>query len=129
MADHHGHDAHSGHGEMGHVSPIAQLLVVFTALIVLTAITVGVSRYVNLGWMSLFVAMVVATMKGTLVCLYFMHLRYDRPFNAIAFCSGFVFLGLFLFFAMTDSGLYQRDIERYASDFPTPAPTPGSVIG
>jgi cytochrome c oxidase subunit 4 len=122
MSDH-GHDAHGhGHGEMGHVSPISQLVLVFSALIVLTVITVVVSKGFNLGWLSLAVAMLVATMKGTLVCLYFMHLRYDRPFNAIAFCSGFIFLGLFLFFAMTDSGQYQRDIERFEADYPA-APT------
>ena len=51
---------------------------IFGALMVLTVITVGVS-YVHLPLaMAVLVALVVATIKGSLVALYFMHLLYER---------------------------------------------------
>lgn len=51
---------------------------IFGALIVLTIITVGVS-YVHLPVAAaVTVALIVATMKGSLVALYFMHLLHER---------------------------------------------------
>jgi cytochrome c oxidase subunit 4 len=51
---------------------------IFGALMVLTIITVGVS-YVHLPIaMAVFVALVVATIKGSLVAMYFMHLLHER---------------------------------------------------
>ena len=51
---------------------------IFGALMVLTVITVGVS-YVHLPLaMAVLVALVVATIKGSLVALYFMHLLHER---------------------------------------------------
>jgi cytochrome c oxidase subunit 4 len=51
---------------------------IFGALMVLTIITVGVS-YVHLPIaMAVIVALVVATIKASLVALYFMHLLHER---------------------------------------------------
>ncbi len=51
---------------------------VFGALMALTIITVGVS-YVHLPVaMAVTVALVVATIKGSLVAMYFMHLLHER---------------------------------------------------
>ena len=51
---------------------------IFGALMVLTIITVAVS-YVHLPVaMAILVALVVATIKGSLVALYFMHLLHER---------------------------------------------------
>ena len=51
---------------------------IFGALMVLTVITVGVS-YVHLPLaMAVLVALVVASIKGSLVALYFMHLLHER---------------------------------------------------
>ena len=47
---------------------------------VLTVATVGVT-YVDMGRFNLVVALGVAAVKASLVGLYFMHLRYDSPFN------------------------------------------------
>lgn len=55
-------------------SHIGKYLAVFGALLVLTAVTVGVS-YLHLGIaMAIIVAMIVAVTKGSLVAAYFMHL-------------------------------------------------------
>jgi cytochrome c oxidase subunit 4 len=53
-------------------------LMIFGALMVLTIITVGVS-YVHLPLaLAVTVALVVATIKGSLVAMYFMHLLHER---------------------------------------------------
>ncbi len=96
----------------GHVVDIRILLGVFAALMVLTAITVAVS-YFDFGALNLAVAMGVATVKATLVALFFMHLRYDSVFNSIVFLIGVAFLGLFLSITMLDTLEYQGDVERY----------------
>jgi len=97
---------------LGHVVPVQTLLGVFAALIVLTYITVFVST-LDVGRWSLWVALAVATAKGSLVVLYFMHLRYDSPFNAFIFATALAFLGLFLGIVMLDSIEYQPDIQTF----------------
>ena len=53
-------------------------LYVFLALAILTAVTVGVS-YVDLGIAGgIVIALIVATIKGSLVALYFMHLNHEK---------------------------------------------------
>lgn len=53
-------------------------LTIFGALMVFTIITVGVS-YVHLPIaFAVIVALVVATIKGSLVAMYFMHLLHER---------------------------------------------------
>ncbi|MBL8600305.1 MAG: cytochrome C oxidase subunit IV family protein [Myxococcales bacterium] len=99
----HGHD---GHGEddgkvHAHVSPVLFLIAIFGALIFLTVVTVAVS-YVDLGAANNAVAVGVATLKASLVAAFFMHLRYEKPFNTLVFLGAFVFLGLFMFFTLND---------------------------
>jgi cytochrome c oxidase subunit IV len=54
-------------------------LMVFGALLVLTLTTVGVS-YLNLPETeTVIVALVIATMKASLVAMFFMHLKGERP--------------------------------------------------
>src|SRR5438132_10959244 len=54
-------------------------VMVFIALACLTAITVGIS-YLHLGsrWMNIAVALLIATIKGSLVAAYFMHLISEK---------------------------------------------------
>ena len=49
------------------------------------------------------IAMLIASLKASLVALFFMHLRWDKPMNAIIFCSTLFFLGLFLIGCYTDA--------------------------
>jgi cytochrome c oxidase subunit 4 len=86
------------------------LVGVFAALLILTFITVVVAGF-DFGGLNIWVAMGVATVKAVLVGLYFMHLRYDSKFNLFIFLSSFVFLSLFLGFAMMDSSQYQNQIQ------------------
>jgi len=51
-------------------------LIVWLALLVLTAATVGISFF-NLGLWNAAGALTIASLKATLVALYFMHLRHE----------------------------------------------------
>ena len=102
-ADAHADDEH-GHGP--HVVPLKVLFGIFVALLVLTYITVAVTM-IDLGSLNLWIAMGIATVKGALVVLYFMHLRYDSPFNSIIFLTAIVFLFLFLGITIMDTIAYQ----------------------
>ncbi|MDE0960036.1 MAG: cytochrome C oxidase subunit IV family protein [Planctomycetota bacterium] len=97
------------HPEFGHMTGPTLLLTILTMLLFLTWATVAVS-YIDLGSMNVVVAMGVATIKATLVSLYFMHLRWDRPFNAVIFVGSLFLLGLFLGFALLDTGEYKEAI-------------------
>ena len=117
-------DAGGGHGEEGHVEghvvPLSVLATVWGTLIVLTVLTVA-ATYVDLGRFNLWLALIIATMKGSIVALYFMHLRWDRPFNAVVFVSSLLFVAIFVGIALMDSGAYAPDlIPGYAPGMPTP---------
>ena len=57
---------------------VKKYLYVFLALAILTAVTVGVSR-VDFGIAGgIVIALIVATIKGSLVALYFMHLNHEK---------------------------------------------------
>ena len=106
MAAH--HDDHDGHGHddgavHAHVSSVKFYVGIFLALIALTLLTVGVS-YVHLGPANLAVAVVIASLKATLVVMFFMHLRYDSKFNAVIFISGLLFIGVFFAYTLNDTG-------------------------
>ena len=94
---------------LAHVVPLKFMVAVWATLIFLTIVTVGVT-YVDLGSMNLVVAMLIATVKGTLVCLYFMHLRWDRPLNAIVFGTALLMLAIFITIALLDTTQYQHQI-------------------
>ena len=92
----------SAHSGLGHVVPVWLLAAVFGALLVLTGLTVAVA-HVDLGNMNLYLALGIATVKATLVVLFFMHLFWDRPFNSLIFIGCLLFVSLFIGIALTDS--------------------------
>lgn len=92
-----------------HVVPGTVLLAVWAALMVLTAVTVA-ATWVDLGKLNLFLALAIATVKAALVVLYFMHMRYDKPFNAIVFIGALAFVALFVFFSLLDTTAYQGEM-------------------
>ena len=99
--------AHHDDGKVhAHVAPALFYWGIFAALIVLTFITVAVS-YVDFGSANTVIAMLVATIKATLVASFFMHLSHDKPFNSIILVMSFVFLGIFIF--LTDQDLSTRN--------------------
>ena len=104
------HDAPSPAHGVAHILPLKTLLIVFGSLVVLTVLTVA-ATLVNLGEYNLYLALVIAAAKGTLVILYFMHLRYDRPFNLVVFLTCLVFVVLFIGGTLTDTLTYQHQVQ------------------
>lgn len=92
-----------------HVLPLRTYLTVAGALFVLTAVTYGVS-FIHLGEFNIIVALLIATVKASIVALIFMHLKYDNKLFMTVFVSAIVFLGLFLSLTMLDT-MHRGDID------------------
>ncbi len=109
-----GNDAHE-HGD--HAVSLWVLVAVWLTLMGLTAATVAIAQ-LDLGRLDLVFAMAIATIKATLVCLFFMHLYWERPIMGMMFlgCLGFVFL--FITLVLTDSAEYMPSIEAHQRDDP-----------
>ncbi len=105
--------ASPAHGEtIAHVVPVRVLLAVFAVLLALTALTVA-ATWVDLGQWNLWIAIGIATVKASLVALYFMHLRYDNPFYALIFVTALVFLAVFLSLTLMDTLQYAPTIDNW----------------
>jgi caa(3)-type oxidase subunit IV len=90
---------HSSHHH--HILPNKMAIGIGGTLLFLTAVTVWIAG-VDLGPLNFFVAMVVATIKALLVCLFFMNLLYDRRENGVIFGTSFLFLAIFIVLTATD---------------------------
>jgi len=129
-ADHGGE--HDGHHH--HITPLSTLLGVFGALVVLTIFTVlfahpdikALAQWFirqqfydmsdgELVRFSTHLAMVIASVKGILVALYFMHLRHDRPFNVIMFIFTMLIVALFIGYVLMDTTQYTKN-ESYRTN-------------
>ena len=93
---------------------------VLGALLVLTIITVQAS-YLDFGAFNTVVALLIASVKASLVALFFMHLRHDK-FNAVIFVGGLLFLAVFLIWTMFDIATRQTilpsNLKEPVKEFP-----------
>ena len=85
-----------------HIVPLKIYLRVGAVLLFLTVITVAVSQF-DFGEFNLIVAMAIAAVKGILVVLFFMHLKYDNKFYMIIFTTALIFLAVFIILTMMDT--------------------------
>ena len=104
------HTEHDSH----HIIPMKILLRVFGGLVILTILTVAVSR-VDLGILNVPVALGIAGMKSALVVLFFMALKYDKGVNSMVFTVGTVFVAVFLFFTLLDVS-FRGDLGNVATE-------------
>lgn len=75
-----GHDTE--HEHLGHVVSFDLFLKIFIALLILTVVTVAVAKMPMFdfgGNWNIVIAMLIASVKAALVCLFFMHLKYENP--------------------------------------------------
>jgi cytochrome c oxidase subunit 4 len=106
-------DEHEAHV---HVVPPKILLGVFAALLFLTFATVAVT-WVDFGrTANVWVALTIAAIKSALVALYFMHLRWDSPFNSVILIAALFFVALLI-------GIIVLDTSEYHINFHVPPPT------
>ncbi len=96
------------HG-VGHVVSLRLLFTVLGALLLLTCVTVGIT-WIDLGGLNVAAALAIALVKAFLVALYFMHLRWDRPFNGLILIFSLALVALFIGLSLLDSIAYQPDV-------------------
>jgi len=132
IQDHtHAHRAHADHDKNAPKLYLGILII----LLILTCITVAAS-YVQFGsgMANVAIALTIATIKATLVALFFMHLLHDRPMNSVIIVMAFAFLGLFLGFDYTDvasrEALLPANLKVVKPGAPTspPGAAPGTLI-
>jgi cytochrome c oxidase subunit 4 len=84
-------------------SHLPRYLAVWVGLMVLTATTWGLSRFHIPGAAGVAVALTIATAKGALVALFFMHL-YDQPGpNRLVLLTSLVFVTLLVSLVLLDN--------------------------
>ena len=84
-----------------HIVPISLYVGIWATLMVCTGLTVFAAS-VDLGIFNIVVALVIATLKGTLVVLFFMHLRYSTKLTMITVVAAIFFLIILFSLSMTD---------------------------
>ncbi len=103
MADAH---AHAEHGDdyyvHAHITPARTYVLVLATLLFLTFLTV-LAYNVHLGDWNLFVAVLIATIKASIVGTWFMHLKYEQRFNLIFFLGSLFFVIIFLGYTVNDT--------------------------
>jgi len=84
-----------------HVIPPRVYLAVFAALLALTATTTAVA-FVDLGVMNVVVMLAIAVVKGLLVVLFFMHVRYSPRLTWLVVASGFTWFAILVALTLSD---------------------------
>ena len=88
-----------------HVLPKSIYFGIFAALIALTALTTAVA-YVDLRAWNTVVALVIAVCKGTLVVLFFMHLKYQPGLTRVVLLAAIMWLVILI--GITSSDVFTR---------------------
>lgn len=89
---------------MSDTAPITEyktFALILGLLLILTAVTVGAS-YINLGHLNVWVALMIASTKSSLVLLYFMHLKYEGGVIKWSFVSTIIALAIMISFTFWD---------------------------
>jgi len=79
------------------IVPVKTYVAVFVSLLVLTFVTVFVTRF-DFGAFNLIVALAIALLKAGLVVMIFMGLKWNKSFDRLAFFGSLGFL--FIFFSL-----------------------------
>jgi cytochrome c oxidase subunit 4 len=86
---------------MSHVVPMSMYVSIWATLMVFTGLTVFAAT-LELGIFNIVVALLIATIKGTLVVLFFMHLRYSTKLTMVTVIAAIFFLFILFGLSMTD---------------------------
>jgi cytochrome c oxidase subunit 4 len=91
----------SEHEHTEHIVSPGTYLIIITTLLALTGITVF-AAFVDLGRFNIAVALLIATIKATLVVLIFMHAKYAPERTKLVIIAGIFWLALLLFMTLSD---------------------------
>jgi cytochrome c oxidase subunit 4 len=84
------------------IVPVKTYVLIFLALLALTALTTGVA-FIDLGAeFNTIVALTIAVVKALLVILFFMHVKYSSGLTKMVIVGGFFFLALLVAFTLAD---------------------------
>jgi len=95
--------SHNNHDE--HVTPYKTYLIVWGILTVLTVVTVAVARQ-DFGSLNIVFALVIASIKATVVALFFMHLKYEDSITWVFALYPLFLLGLLI--GLTSVDIFNR---------------------
>jgi cytochrome c oxidase subunit 4 len=93
------------HESVHHIGSISTYVLVFTALLVGTGLTVYAAfQNIEIAGISINapIALAIGTIKATLVVLFFMHVKDSSRLTKITVISGVFWLGILLTLTMTD---------------------------
>ena len=89
-----------------HIVPVKIYVTIFLALLVGTAMTV-MAAFVDFPWqLNTIVALTIATIKATLVVLFFMHVRYSTRLVWVIIAAALFWMAIL--FALTLADFYTR---------------------
>lgn len=86
-----------------HIVPYSIYVNVWLALLALTVITVAVS-YVDMRNVAVLTAVLIATVKCSLVLLYFMHIRFGKPMYVLMIIAVLITYAVFIGLTFADYG-------------------------
>jgi cytochrome c oxidase subunit 4 len=110
-----------------HIASPKLYLGIFLTLMVCTAATVW-AAYQDLGPWNIVIALAIATLKASLVVLFFMHAKYSPKRTQLVVICAIFWLGIMLALTLSDYET-RHDVSRLRSPVTTPATTlPTSVI-
>jgi cytochrome c oxidase subunit 4 len=84
-----------------HIVPYKTHALVLVALIIMTGLSVAVTQ-IHLGPLTVLVALLLATIKASLVLTFFMHLKFDNKFYALMVTGVIVLIGIVIFITFLD---------------------------
>lgn len=86
-----------------HLVPYSVYATVWAGLLVLTAVTVGVS-YIDMKHVTVLTAMLIATGKSMLVLLYFMNIRFEKRLYVFMILAALSMYAVFIGLTFADYG-------------------------
>ncbi|RKZ14195.1 cytochrome-c oxidase [bacterium] len=84
-----------------HVLPDGLMVLVWVALLILTALTVGASVWFP-GRVGITAAVIITPIKAALILMYFMHLKYEKPVFRWMFLTAAVILAVIMGLTLFD---------------------------
>ncbi len=83
------------------ITPVRTYVTVFVALLILTLSTTVVASH-DLGFFNNVAALGIAVLKGSLVIIFFMGVRFNTPLTKVVVVAGFLWLLILFGFGMSD---------------------------
>ena len=84
-----------------HIVPYKTFVIILLVLLVLTFSSIGITQ-IELGALTVAGALLFAIVKSYLVLIYFMHLKYDKPYIGIMVIFVFAIFVVVLVITMLD---------------------------